>query len=83
MPSRKGRCKELILLTDMDCRDTQSLLTSLVKFGSRDTPQPPLLMWKETPSHMFIDWWMQGSVGHMHTSETTLTLTGDISCELI
>lgn len=37
MPSRKGRYKDLILLTDMDSRDTQSLLTSFVKFGCRDT----------------------------------------------
>lgn len=41
MPSRKGRCKDLILLTDMDSRDTQSLLTSFVKFGFRDTSSPP------------------------------------------
>ena len=42
MPSRKGRCKDLILLTDMDSRDTQRLLTSFVKFGFRDTSHHPL-----------------------------------------
>lgn len=82
MPSRKRRCKDLILLTDMDGRDTQSLLTSFVKLRFRDTSSLPLPPQEETPSHMFIDWQIQRSVGHMHASKTTQTLTEDASCEM-
>ena len=62
MPSRKGRCKDLILLTDMDSRDTQSLLTSFLKFGFRDMsyrhPHNPRAIKRDAITHVY--WLVDG-----------------------
>lgn len=71
MPRREGRCKDLILLTDTDCRDTQSLLRSFVKSGFGDTHTASV----PTTICLLTD----RSVCHMQASETALTWTGGIS----
>lgn len=82
MPSRKGRHKDLILLTDMDSRDTQSLLTILCKLWIQRHFFTPSCRRERRHHTCLLTGRRQRSVGHMHARGTTRTLTGDVSSEL-
>lgn len=85
MPSRKRRCKDLILLTDTDSRDPQSLLTSFVKFGCRDTSSSPSCHRKRRHHTCVLTGGskdLPATCMRVTQHASQQTLTGDASCEM-